>query len=142
MYFGEKNFAKTLKAKGYTWKYNPVRFPVDDHVYIPDFYCPNNNTYYEVVGGAATFKRNKKKIIRFMELYPDISFKMVDTRGKELTTETACHVNFSKQVQRTRIFTFWVFIDLFRKVKKLADEERLSASHVINRIVRDYFKGK
>ncbi len=44
--------------------------------------------------------------------------------------------------EKTRLFSFYIFVDLFRKVKKEADEGRVSVSHVINRIVRDYYEGK
>ena len=43
---------------------------------------------------------------------------------------------------KTRLFSFYIFVDLFRKVKKMAEEERVSVSHVINRIVRDHYEGK
>lgn len=43
---------------------------------------------------------------------------------------------------KTRLFSFYIFVDLFRKVKKAAEEERVSVSQVINRIVRDHYEGK
>ncbi len=43
---------------------------------------------------------------------------------------------------KTRLFSFYIFVDLFRKVRKMAEEERVSVSHVINRIVRDFYEGK
>ena len=43
---------------------------------------------------------------------------------------------------KTRLFSFYIFVDLFRKLNARADLERRSISSVLNQIVREYFEGK
>ena len=43
---------------------------------------------------------------------------------------------------KTRMFSFYIFVDLFRKVKRIAEEERLSISSIINKALREYLEGK
>ena len=39
---------------------------------------------------------------------------------------------------KTRLFSFYIFVDLFRKVRKIADKESLSNSSVSNKALREY----
>ncbi len=43
---------------------------------------------------------------------------------------------------KTRMFTFYVFVDLFRKAKMLSNKERRSVSSVINQALEEFLKGK
>ncbi|RKY32379.1 MAG: hypothetical protein DRP74_02590 [Candidatus Omnitrophota bacterium] len=50
MFMGEKEFAKLLTKQGKKWKYEPRAFPMPEPYarFIPDFYIPEENIYYEV----------------------------------------------------------------------------------------------
>ena len=43
---------------------------------------------------------------------------------------------------KTRLFTFYVFVDLYNKAKMLSNKERRSVSSVINQALREFLEGK
>ena len=51
MNFREIQFSEFLENKHMTWVFEPMRFVVGDSTYRPDFYCPDNDTFYVVEQG-------------------------------------------------------------------------------------------
>ena len=65
----EANIAKWLDKQGWEWKYEPKRFELKDRTYLPDFYLPMRNIYWETKGW---FKNSDQETTRqFRELYPN-----------------------------------------------------------------------
>jgi DNA-binding XRE family transcriptional regulator len=54
--------------------------------YLPDFYCPEENIYYEVVGTRQAYHHNKHKYILMQKEYPTIDFKIVNPDGSTFKT--------------------------------------------------------
>lgn len=75
----ERKFAEFLESQGKTWIHHPRRFKFNGVSYQPDFYCPEDNTYYEVktrLSSAETFK-----LLTFKKYYPYVEFKVVSPNG-------------------------------------------------------------
>lgn len=65
----EVKFAQYLDGRGIRWEYEPARFDLGDCTYTPDFYLPDDDTYWEVKGWLDAV--SQKKVRRFRELHPD-----------------------------------------------------------------------
>ena len=79
MNLSEKQFYNTMKAKGFTLYFEPIRFKTSNSHYTPDFYCDENKTYYEVVGTRQAFHLNKHKYKEI--ILRGIKFKIVNPDG-------------------------------------------------------------
>ena len=77
----EEQFAEFLAGQGLAWAFEPIRFQVRESTYLPDFYCPDDDTFYEVVGTTSTYHQNKEKVKKFIKDYPHINFKYVNPDG-------------------------------------------------------------
>lgn len=81
----ELKFTKTLEAQGKIWVYEPRRFELSQKckklnrnvTYTPDFYCPEDDTYYEIVGSGPAYHNNKWKILLFQKTYSHLKFKII-----------------------------------------------------------------
>lgn len=79
MHKSEREFANFLESQGKTWIHHPKRFKFNDESYQTDFYCPEDDTYYEVkthlgLGEAI-------RLLRFKKFHPGIKFKVVSPNG-------------------------------------------------------------
>jgi len=79
MHPSEKLFAEFLERQGKTWKAQPCRFKLGDTTYTPDFYCLEEDVYYEVKNQCSS--KEIEKIVRFKKAYPKISLKVVSPNG-------------------------------------------------------------
>lgn len=79
MYKSEKQFANALTLQGKTWKAQPRRFRLGKTTYTPDFYCPEEDIYYEVKKQLDS--KDLKKILKFKKAYPAIVLKIVSPAG-------------------------------------------------------------
>ena len=52
--------------------------------YTPDFHCPKEDIYYELVGTRQAWHQSKRKLELFKKDYPDINFKIIFKYGKKL----------------------------------------------------------
>ena len=78
----ESEFADYLESQNKTWIYQPKRFRLKYTTYRADFYCPEDNTYYEVVGTRQAISAIKQKVQEFIKTYPDVKFKIVKPNGE------------------------------------------------------------
>jgi len=78
----EEMFALYLESQGKAFAYEPICFKLKKSRYTPDFYCPDDNTFYEVIGTRQALHMSRAKIIRFLNEYPEIKFKLVRPDGK------------------------------------------------------------
>lgn len=81
----ELEFADSLEAQGKAWVFEPQAFDLGikrpkqkgNITYTPDFYCPEDNCYYEITGSKAAYNENKWKLLLFQKLYPHLNFKII-----------------------------------------------------------------
>ena len=71
----EKKFAEFLLSKNIIFERRKIKF-LKTHRYTPDFYCPEQNTYFEVKG----FRRDRDiyKMYLVLEEHPDLHIKMIE----------------------------------------------------------------
>jgi len=79
MHPSEKQFAGLLTSRGKTWKAQPCRFKLGHTTYTPDFYCLEDDVYYEVKKTCSS--KEIRKIIRFKKTYPKIILKVISPNG-------------------------------------------------------------
>lgn len=64
----EVNIAKWLDKQNWGWLYEPKRFILKNKTYLPDFYLPDLNVYWEIKGWF--HERHQETVRQFRELYP------------------------------------------------------------------------
>lgn len=79
MHPSEKQFADVLTSRGKTWKTHPCRFKLGHTTYTPDFYCPEDDIYYEVKKTCSS--KEIRKILKFKKVYPKIKLNVVSPQG-------------------------------------------------------------
>lgn len=79
MHKSEKEFANFLKSQNKSYIYQPKTFRFNDTNYRPDFYCPEDNTYYEVKRCLGLSEAIR--LLNFKKFHPHIKFKIVSPNG-------------------------------------------------------------
>lgn len=84
MWPSEKIFADFLDSQGLDWEYEPKKFDLGDTKYIPDFYVPSQDIYYEVIGSQGAYNPHVKKghFEKMATLFSDINLKIVYPDGQ------------------------------------------------------------
>ena len=80
----ERRFAIRMRLLGLTMIPQPRAFKVGVTAWTPDFYCPQLDIYYEVVGTSQAWSQSKEKIQAVRAAYPKLRIKVVNARGLEL----------------------------------------------------------
>lgn len=70
----EVRVAKILDKLNIHWKYEPKKFIIENHVYIPDFLI-NDSIWWEVKGWMQ--ENDKIKLQKFSSLYPEEQIKVI-----------------------------------------------------------------
>lgn len=72
----EARVAAALDALGIPWQYEPFRFDIGvSRTYLPDFYLPDDDAYWEVKGWFGP--KSRDTTARFREHYPEIPLVVV-----------------------------------------------------------------
>lgn len=71
----EVGVAQYLDRIGLDWDYEPCRFDLGEKTYVPDFYIPAHDCFWEVKGWF--HEKAQAKIAAFRSTYPDIPLVMV-----------------------------------------------------------------
>ena len=109
MNVAERNFydlywrATHIKLEFHTKR---IRVVVDKRVYLyhPDFYCPQSDTHFEVIGTRQAYHANKKKILAVSEQHPSLKFKVVRPDGNLFTpVMTEDYWNRKKEIRQKQI---------------------------------------
>lgn len=79
MHESEKEFADFLTRQGKTYIYEPKTFKFNGKKYRPDFYCPEDDVYYEVKINLT--HGDIVKMLEFKANYPDLKLKVVSPNG-------------------------------------------------------------
>lgn len=76
----EKKFAEYLSSHNINWTRITIPF-LGSHRYTPDFYCPNEDVYFEVKG----FRRDRDiyKMHLVLREHPNLKIKMIEKRELE-----------------------------------------------------------
>jgi transcription elongation factor Elf1 len=89
----EARFAVLLDSMGIEWKYEPKHFSVlKEKTYLPDFYIPNVDAYFEIKGWWRDDA--KEKFDAFVNDYPHVKYAIVNKdvleslERKEISLET------------------------------------------------------
>lgn len=74
----EKRFAEYLSSAGIIWNRDKKFLFRKTHHYTPDFYCPEQDVYFEVKG----FRRDRDiyKMYLVLDEHPDLHIKMIEKR--------------------------------------------------------------
>lgn len=83
-YYAERRFANRMRLLGYTMIPQPRAFTVGATSWTADFYCPELDCYYEVIGTHQALSQNKQKLQAVRAEHPRILIKIVDSCGVEL----------------------------------------------------------
>ncbi len=133
-------FAEYLESKGRCWAYEPMRFILSESTYRPDFYCPDNDTFYEVANTRQAFNFQRKKYERFVQEYPHIKFVIVHPSGELYALNKLVVVRKNNNIKsKKRILTFYVFKDYLDKMKRMSETRDCTVSLIINQAVDEYF---
>ncbi len=80
----ERRFAIKMRLRGLTMIPQPRAFKVGVTTWTPDFYCPELDIYYEVVGTSQAWSQSREKIQAVRAAYSKIRINVVNARGLEL----------------------------------------------------------
>ena len=140
MYKREKEFTKYLHKNGKSWIYQPERFKLEKTTYRADFYCPENDTYYEVAGSRQAFHLIKPKLIEFIKTYPKIKFKIVRPNGREYASkESLLKEGKSKPKKK---FLFYMSEEMKNDLLQIAKERYLSIAEIIRIAIKEKIKNE
>lgn len=82
--YAERRFAVRMRLRGLTMIPQPRAFKVGVTTWTPDFYCPELDLYYEVVGSQQAWDQSKEKIQLVRAIYPRLQIKVVTSRCEVL----------------------------------------------------------
>jgi hypothetical protein len=85
-------FFDHMKRRGFSLQYEPYAFDLGiprpvakgNKTYTPDFYCYEEDTYYEVINNYSYYKSRKWKYDLFRKQYPNRKFKIIWPDGDEI----------------------------------------------------------
>ena len=75
----EKEFARFMESQGKTLIPQPKTFRYNGTSYRPDFYCMQDDTYYEVKTHLSPTQAIR--LLKFKKFHPNIKFKIVSPNG-------------------------------------------------------------
>lgn len=76
----ERTFAEFLNSKQIKWQRKKIKY-AKTHYYTPDFYCPEQNIYFEVKG----FRKDRDlyKMYLVLQEHPELKIKMIEQNEYE-----------------------------------------------------------
>lgn len=147
MYPSEQQFADYLTAQGKTCVYEPV-LQLDtplpkragNQTYKPDFYCMEDDIYYEVSANRQAYHLSMKKIRRLREIYPDIKIKVVNPDGSEYGSRDKQQECFRQEQWKPVVgYEGWYEVSDLGRIKRVRAGKGASKNHVlINSSCRGY----
>jgi hypothetical protein len=66
--FNEITFIIVMARQGLSLEYELKRFKLKNTSYLPDFYCKENNTWYEVSSTKSCYEYSRPKILELLEI--------------------------------------------------------------------------
>ncbi|OGM93275.1 hypothetical protein A2372_02645 [Candidatus Wolfebacteria bacterium RIFOXYB1_FULL_54_12] len=71
----EANFARILNLLGIPWQYQCRTFDIGEHMYTPDFYLPDSDTWIEIKNFLSDYSRDRDE--NFRKMYPDLELMLI-----------------------------------------------------------------
>lgn len=71
----EANFARILNLLGIPWLYQCKTFDIGGHMYTPDFYLPDSDTWIEIKNFLSEYSRKRDE--NFRKMYPDLELMLI-----------------------------------------------------------------
>lgn len=133
--FNEEIFIKYLEEQNKSWIYEPKRFMLHNKKYIPDFYCPEDDVYYEVIGTRHAYYANKQKYEEFQEFYPELKFKIVNPDGSEFRLKRR---KFRRGLGKTESVFVRVPIKEANQLKDIAEETCRTLNSLIRQAIQEF----
>ena len=138
----EEMFAKYLEKKGLAWVFEQIRFQLKDTTYKPDFYCPDNDTFYDVIGTRQALHCSRNKIKELLKTYPDIKYKMVKPTGEKYQIKPVRSIIYGgkmKKIMENKL-NFYLPIKLEKRLREFADRKAWNVSFIIREAIEKYLK--
>ena len=134
MFPSEARFANYLDNQNKTWIFQPKRFKLKNTTYRTDFYCPDNDTFYEVVGTIDSFYENRQKYEDFKKQYPNIKFEIVSPNGKRFIKK------LKKRPKRTKSIGIMIRIPIKfdDKMKEIANKECRTIASIVRQAIKEF----
>ncbi len=137
MYPSERIFADYLESQGKTYKAQPKTFKFAGMSYRPDFYCIEENTYYEVIATRGAYYRLKKKMECFVKTYPHMKFKIVKPNGEKYYSS-----KYIDRIPNKKQINFQIKEEVDLKFKAAAKEDDMTPSQVLRKLIKQYIFAK
>lgn len=71
----EANFARILNLLGIPWLYQCRTFNIGAHMYTPDFYLPDSDTWIEIKNFLSDYSRDRDR--NFRKMYPELELMLI-----------------------------------------------------------------
>lgn len=71
----EANFARILNLLNIPWQYQCKTFDIGGHMYTPDFYLPDSDTWIEIKNFLSDYSRERDE--NFRKRYPDLELMLI-----------------------------------------------------------------
>jgi len=149
MFESEQIFVEHMEAKGKALSYIPISFKLSKGTYRPDFYCPDDDTFYEVDAGTTAYYK-KDKLNLFENEYPDIKFKVVTPGGQEIPkvggryflSRTKMDKSWKEKLptNKSLFFGFLVSNELYQKIASMAKKQSRSVSSMVRVLIKKELK--
>lgn len=129
----EKKFSRVMKAKG--MKLIPQPYLEKLHT-RPDFYCINNDTYYEVISHRDSYLTRAKLIRRTKRR--GIKIDVVNPDGTLYEKLKIARLKPRKDISNLSYLMRSCPKELWIKLKKKCDKEDITIRKFILKIIKDY----
>lgn len=71
----EANFARILNLLDIPWLYQCKTFDIGEHMYTPDFYLPDSDTWIEIKNFLSDYSRERDE--NFRKMYPELELMLI-----------------------------------------------------------------
>jgi len=134
----EEIFVCYLENQGKCWIFEPIRFQLKNTTYTPDFYCPDEDVFYEVVGTRQAISQRAKKIAEFIKTYPHIQFKLVHPNGKKYNYISRKMGKRKDPKDKMVFFGITINPKLLKQLNQYAKDNGYSVSFIIREALKSY----
>jgi len=146
----EKEFACFLESQGKSFVPQPRTFRYNGTSYRPDFYCPEDDIYYEVKTQLSS--KIAIRLLEFKKFYPYIKLKIVSPNGYPYYSRSSSkclelierRLNFlkSRDILEISLNEFQDNIRDFHILEKRKDWENIKSFNAREGMMKDIHKAK
>lgn len=150
----EIQFSKTLDGRGIEWFFEtrrldtgiPCKKASRNIMYIPDFWCPEIDTYYEVSATRQAKEHSQRKINLVLQKSPKLKIIIVHPNGKEYgiavydKKKYITSIELAKEYSKSRIFVLSILRKSGINGQKLGNTviyNKSKAEYCINKRIKE-----